>query len=470
MNVTLDPRFLERLKAGAARAAFEVLLILGLLAMARVVASAQTPAATSPLVISLGDAARLAGKQGATAEVARARAEQAQSRVTQQRSALLPNVSAIASDNQHTINSASFGFNFPAPAGSPPLLDPDGQIIGPVNNLDARARVTQTLLDLSARARVRTARAQAQAALADASSASDVAAAGAAAAYLRVLRAEGQLSARAADSANAAELIRIAQEQLRAGVGVGLDVTRAQSQSAAIRAQLISARNERDRARLELLRALNLPLDTQLQLRDTLSSAPISELTTVEGDAVARALRSRPDLRAAQEAINASRQGIAAVKAERMPIIGAYADDGLNAKPGGNVLNTYNWGIQVSLPIFEGGRRDGRVQEQEAQLRELEVRQRDLQQQVSIEVRGALLDLTSASEQVDAARERTRLAEQELSQARERFRAGVAGNADVVTASIGLNAARTQLVDALTSYQTARVLLARAEGALGELR
>jgi outer membrane protein TolC len=40
-----------------------------------------------------------------------------------------------------------------------------------------------------------------------------------------------------------------------------------------------------------------------------------------------------------------------------------------------------------------------------------------------------------------------------VSQARERFQAGVAGNADVITASLTLNTARTQYVDALTSYQ-----------------
>ena len=60
-------------------------------------------------------------------------------------------------------------------------------------------------------------------------------------------------------------------------------------------------------------------------------------------------------------------------------------------------------------------------------------------------------------------------AQQELTQARERFRAGVAGNADVITASLNLNGARNQIIDALTSYQAARVALARAQGAVTEL-
>ncbi len=100
---------------------------------------------------------------------------------------------------------------------------------------------------------------------------------------------------------------------------------------------------------------------------------------------------------------------------------------------------------------------------------EIDVRRRDLRQQAAIEVRGALLDLASAHEEADAVREALRLAQQEVAQAQERFRAGVAGNADVITASLALNSARTQAVDALSSYQGAKVALARAVGSVTAL-
>jgi hypothetical protein len=48
--------------------------------------------------------------------------------------------------------------------------------------------------------------------------------------------------------------------------------------------------------------------------------------------------------------------------------------------------------------------------------------------------------------------------------------AGVAGNADVVTASFTLNQARTGLIDALTAYQNARVSLAHAQGVVSQIR
>jgi outer membrane protein TolC len=158
------------------------------------------------------------------------------------------------------------------------------------------------------------------------------------------------------------------------------------------------------------------------------------------------------------------------IRAERLPTVGVFGEDGLIGKGPDHLLGTYQMGVQVSLPVFDGSRREARGQEQAAVVRDAEIHRRDLKQQVTVDVREAVLELASAREQVDAARERLRLAEQELAQARDRFRAGVAGDADVITASISLNGARNLLIDAMTAYQSGRVALARAEGTVTQLR
>jgi outer membrane protein len=429
-------------------------------------ARAQTPA---PVSLSLGDAARLAAKQNGTAVAARFRAEQAGARVTQHRADLLPNVSASALENGRTLNTATFGIDFPTATGQPPVFDPNGELQGPVNTLDTRAHFSQSLFDPAAIARVRSARASATASDLDADAAAEQAASNAAVAYVRAARAEAQLGARVADSTLAEDLLRIARDQLTAGVGVGLDVTRAQSQLATIRAQLIAARNDRGRTRLELLRQLGLPLDTRLTLVDSLAGLWFEDSLPSEDQAIAQALRTRPDLRSVDAQLTAIERQLGAVRSERLPSVAAFGDYGAIGKNGGSMIGTYNWGVQLSLPIFDGLRRDGRVEEQAALRGEVDVRRRDLREQASVEVRTALLDLASAREAVAAARERVRLAEQEVAQASERFRAGVAGNADVFTASVSLNGARTQVVDALASYQTARISLARSQGSAREL-
>jgi outer membrane protein TolC len=441
-------------------------LLVALLAFLARAASAQQPGALpadSTLRLTLGEAVRLAARQNTAVESARYRVRAADARVTQRRADLLPNLSAAASERRATLNSAAaFPIELPIPG-----IDSRGSILGPLDVFDARARVTQTLYDPAARARVQSARTSVSAAGADVGQTADLAATNAANAYLGVLRADAVYRARLQDSTLAAELLQIARDQLAAGTGIALDETRARSQLTNARAQLISARNERDRTRIDLARALSLPL-VGLVLVDSLSTLPLNVVTT-EREALDVAYRGRSDLQSLTLQAEAARQQASAIRKEGLPTVGVLADYGVSQRNGRSYLPTYDLGVMLSLPIFDGFRREGRVEEETSVARELDNRARDLRTQVEADVRTAVLNLASSTEAVAAARERLSLAEQEVAQSRERFQAGVSGNADVITASLTLNSARTQLVDALTSYQASRVALARAQGVIATL-
>jgi outer membrane protein len=426
---------------------------------------------TAPVLpLTLGDAARLAARQSAIARGARLRADEAQARVRQRRADLLPTLSSYVQEAGRTFNTSTLGIEFPTPPGQQPVFDPKGQIEGPINTLDVRGRIQQNVLDFGALGRVRSAQAQARSSSADADATAEQAATTATTAYVRAMRADADLRARQADTVLAIELLAIAQGQLQAGTGVGLDVTRARAQLAATRASFIAARNARDHARLDLLRSLALPVGTEIVLADSLTPAIATEALADEATFVTQALRNRPDLVAEEQRVRAAKQGLSAIKAERLPSLGLVADDGVIGKNGARLLHTYTWGVQVSLPIFDGFRREARVQEQQSVVKEAEIREHDLEQQAQVDVRGALLDLAGAREQLDAATERLRFAEQELAQARDRFNAGVASNADVVNASLALTASRMLVNDAETAYQLARVSLARATGSVTTLK
>ena len=288
-------------------------------------------------------------------------------------------------------------------------------------------------------------------------------------AYVRAARADAQVSARLADSALAADLLRIARDQLQAGVGIALDVTRAQSQLAGTRAQLIIARSDRDRALLELKRAMNMSLDSVVTLRDSLGALPVEATLPDEATALAQADHSRADIRALIAQESSQQRALSAIRWERLPQLGVVLDQGVLGKDWTNMLPTYTWGIQLSVPVFDGFRRQSRADEQIASNRETEVKLRELRAQSVLDVRAAMLDLGAAREQLDAVNERLSLSEQEVAQAQERFRAGVAGNSDVISALLALNQARTLRNDVLASYQTARVSLAKAMGAVRQL-
>ncbi|MBL0892333.1 MAG: TolC family protein [Gemmatimonadaceae bacterium] len=429
--------------------------------------------------LTLGQAARLAAEQSGGVAVARVRVAQSEARALQRRGALIPDLAAGVAQSERTLNSATFGFSFANPVTGQPLLRPDGELIGPVPTVDLRYRVQAPLLDLGRYASWRAAQSVTGAASADVDVQADAAAALAAAVYVRAARADAQVSARQADSTLAADLLRIARDQLAAGVGIALDVTRAQSQLAAIRAQLLVARNERDRTLLELKRATGLPLDRAIMLQDSLAGrqredggqlrATTSDETRLTA-AVREALSGRADLRALAAQERAQRDAARAIRWERTPQLGLVVDHGVLGRNWERLLPTYSWGVQLSVGLFDGFRREARLEEQVALARETDTRLRDLREQSALEVRASLLDLTSAAEQLDAVQERLALAELEVQQARDRFQAGVAGNADVISALLSLNQARTLRNDALAAYQQARITQARAMGRIRQLQ
>jgi outer membrane protein len=443
--------------------------ILKLIPFAALALPAALFAQQAPMNLTLGDAARLAARQSEPALQADLRTREAEARVTERRADLLPSLSTSVLERGSTLNSATFGFDFPAAPGEKPLLDPNGQIIGPVQTLDFRATAKVPVIDFAARERVSTARASVLASQAEARAAGDQAAAAAATAYLRVARADALVSARAADSVLADTLLSIARDQLHAGVGVGLDVTRAQSQLSGIHSQLIAARAEQQRSRLELIRQIGAPLDANISIAVPLQKMDLGSDIPDEAAAIAVAMTKRADIAAASRALEAGRQGSRALRAERLPSIGLFGDDGEIGKDAQHFLNTYTWGIELSVPVLDGFRRNGQLSEQAAVNAGLELRRKELERQVSVEVRSAILNLSTAKDEVVSAHQRLGLAQLEYSQAQDRFRAGVASNADVVAASLSLNGARNLEIDALAAYQSARVDLARAEGTATEL-
>jgi outer membrane protein len=419
--------------------------------------------------LTLGDAARLGAERSSTVQQAQSRVEAAEARIRESTSDLLPSLDADVLRGARTFNTASFGLDFPTQPGQDPIFDPEGEVVGPVRSADVRARMEMPLLDLAALGRRKQARAGAVAAQEEMFALKEAAGAEAALAYVRVLRDRAAVNAREQDLALGLELLEVARGQLQAGVAVALDVTRAEAQVATVRAQLLAARHRAEVGELALRRALRLGDDVPLELIDDLGGTAISEIPN-EGDAVARALRERGDLRTAEAYRLANEESLATVKAGRLPKLTASLDEGFYGKGFGGMLNTYSWTFRVSVPVFDGFQRSALIQEEQARARELDFRIEDLHADVEFQVRQAILGLNAAQEQVAAADEWLRLAELEVAQEEDRLRAGVAGTADLVRAALRLNQARTSQLETQAAVLMARVALSAATGSVTDLR
>lgn len=447
-------------------------LVVALLTAAR--GGAQAPAAlpgqaARPLELSLEVVMRLAVANSAATAVARQEFVAAKARVGQASAALLPEFGATATRSRSTMNSARFGFTVRNAAGQP-ILDPRGEVLGPVETLDIRATVQQRLLDPAAIVRMRAAKATATAAASEASAVASAAAANAAFLYVDAMRTAARLSAMETDSAMVAELDADAHRRHDAGLATMLDVTRADAQVASAHAALVSARTERVRAALGLRRALGLPAAVPLIFTDSLAvyaslvdALPASEADVNTIDAV---LRQRDDVRSADSQVTAARRLREALRAEYLPNVSLVADRGALGITRERMLPTYTWGVQLSVPVFDGFRRARRIEEQEAQLQIRTILRRDLIERIELEVTEARLELATAKAALAAARERLTLAMRELDQTTERFNAGLSGNADVIAAQVSLSASRGQHIERLADLAAAHIAIRRAEGTL----
>lgn len=436
-----------------ARNALSVVVLLGLAASA---ASSTHAASESPPGITLADAVRIAATQSAAARLASARAAQAGDRAGQARAALLPSLAGTASTSRRTFNLRAQGF--PLPPATP-------DIIGPIDNADARVRITQTLIDLPSWQRWQAAGLGERAGRADLEAASEAAAANGALAWLRAARARARAEARRQDLELAAELLRLAREQFAAGVSPAIDTTRASTQAAATRADLLVARNQADRARLDLARALGADPLAAAEPSDTLSGG--TAVTSAPSDraaALAYAREHRAELQSEAARLRRARVERTATSMERLPRLDAAADWGYSGQHPNDWQETHSVSIGVSLPVLDGLRRESRIAEQGALVSEAEVRSHDAADQVAAEVEAALLDLDSGQEQLGVTFERLRLAQEEVDQASERFRNGVAGNIEVINAQLSLLRARDAEIEARYTVAAARVALARATG------
>ncbi len=435
------------------RRVFSALL---LLAGGPAIVAAQQPAApTGPL--SLLEAIALGRKQAVEATVARLNVQEADARTAQRRADLLPDIAGSAGVTRQTVNLDEFGI--PIASG----------VTDPFTIWRLQVRASQTVFDASAITRLRAAHDTAVAAGLDAQAIGQQAGATAGLAYLRELSAQETVKAREADSTVAAQLLDEARQLVAAGVSPAIDATRSEVSFAAVRTQLEVARNSADRARLDLLRTLDLPPASRITLADSLGLGGLS-VPLQPDDAVAFAREHRTELAAERARTTAAERTLKAVKYENLPSLGLSGSYQQTGQRTSDLAGSYAVQLQLSVPILDGFRRQSRAREENERLEVQQIRERDLGNQVETEAREAVLDLASAQQQVTIAGDRLRLAEQELAQAGERFKSGVAGSVETTNAQSSVIAARDALIQARLNYGTARVGAYRALGVIDQLQ
>lgn len=369
-------------------------------------------------------------------------------------SALLPNVSAQATQSAAQIDFPSEGFRFSIP-GVP-------KVIGPIGIFQSGVFLQQSVFDWHAIEQYRSARENEKAAQHSLKDAREVVVLAVGYAYLQALAGAARLDTAQAQQATAQALYDKALDQQTAGVSPAINTLRAKVELQNRQQQLIAAKNGYAKQKLVLARIIGLPPGQEFTLTTPAPYQPLAA-SGVEED-LRRAYLSRPDYLAAVQQLRAAEEVRRAATAEHYPFVdvaGNYGAAGVNI---GSSHGAFQVGATLNIPIFAGGRAHGDVLQAEAALRQSRQQLENLRGQIDYDVRSALLDLQSAADQVEVARSSVDLAEQTLTQARDRFAAGVSDNLEVVQAQESLAAAHESYISSLYAHNVAKLELARAIG------
>jgi outer membrane protein TolC len=367
-------------------------------------------------------------------------------------SGLLPQVSLGAAETVEQFSTATLGIRIPLiPA-----------VVGPFSFSEAAASATQTLFSFTSIQRFRAARTAEQAAQLNYQDTLDVITLLVGNAYLQVIEANSRIGAAEAQVRNAQALNNQALDQFQAGTSPKIDVTRSGVQLHTEQYNLSIARNNFAIAKLNLARAIGLPLGQAFEFADQIPYANLNPQTVDQ--ALSAAYTSRTDFRAALESLRSAQRQLSAVRGERYPALAVSGDYGVQGPNFGELHGAFTFQAGVSVPIFTGGRIKGDLTEAEAALRQRKAEAENLRGQIDYDVRTAFLNLQAAKEQVTVAGQNIDLANENLARSQERFAAGVTDSVEVVQAQQSLASANDQYIASLYSHNLAKLQLARALG------
>lgn len=369
---------------------------------------------------------------------------------------LLPNLQVQLQEDAQTLSLTALGFKrnlFPFPLP---------RVIGPFNYFDARASLSQSVFNFDNLEKERAASQNLQSAQHSYQEARDVVVLAIGNAYLMAIATSARIEASEAEVINAQALYDKAVDQQKAGLSPTIDTLRAQVELKTRQQQLIAARNDYAKQKLQLARIIGLAPGQEFVLTE---KAPYEALTALPVETyLQRAYTSRQDYLAAQAQVRAAEFSRKAATAEYFPSLGFNANYGDIGVTPGHSNGTWQVTGGVTIPIFTGGKVHSDALEADSQLKRARSQLANLRGQIDYDVRSALLDLNSAADQVEVARSNVELAEQSLAQSRDRFSAGVTDNLEVVQAQQSVAAAHESYIESLYAHNLAKVELAYAIG------
>jgi outer membrane protein TolC len=335
-------------------------------------------------------------------------------------------------------------------------------IIGPFGYTDIRANLTWTVVSLNSLKTYMASRHNFQAAQLSAEDARQMVILTVGNAYLKVLADQAQIESTQAQLETSKVSLDQASRNHDAGTAPKLDQLRAQVDTQSLEQQLIVAKNTKEKDKLALARTIGLPLAQNFEPAD---KAPYAAFDQPDiQTAIKQALANRKDRQASAEQTKSAEDQRKAATYDRLPTLKADADYGDIGTNVGTSHGTVDATGTLTIPIFKEAQFRGEAQVAQSALDQQRDQQSDLDAQIEADVRDALLDIASSQQQVEVSKSNVDLSAEVLSEAQDRYKAGVSDNLAVSDAQQTVAQANSQYINSLYQHNLAKLNLARAMG------
>jgi outer membrane protein TolC len=415
-------------------------------------------ATTQPLSLALQDAVKRGLQYNLGAIGAGEAARQTRAQRLAAAAQMLPDIFGNVRESVQKINLAAEGFRITVPI--PGFQFPT--VIGPFNNFDARASVSESLSFTSLR-NWQSSRELARSADLSLQDSRELVALAVAGTYLEITASAARIQTAKTQLDTAQAVYQQAVDRNKSGLSARIDVNRSLVEFQSQQQRLTSLTNEYEKQKLALARLIGLPLAQTFTLADTV---PYRELPPPNvDDLVQTAFANRADVLAAAAQQKAAELSKSAAAAEYLPALELNGDYGvLGVTPTNQAHGTYTAAGGVRIPIFRSGRTRADIEQADAALAQRKAEYQDSKGRAEQDVRVAALDVTAAAQLVKVADSNRALAADTLEQARDRFRSGVADTIEVVQAQESVATAEQDYISAVFASNLAQVSLARAIG------
>jgi outer membrane protein len=283
-------------------------------------------------------------------------------------------------------------------------------------------------------------------------------------AYFALLRAHALL--KVADQTVSArqtvsdQVTALAESKLKSN----LDVSFANVNLADAKLLQVQAQSDLKAAEADLATAMGLPNESGFVLDEEPMPAPMPDQI---GDMVREAMQNRPELKNLRLQQSAAERFTKAEHALYFPSLGVIGTAGFVPSGYDTIPGRYGAiGMNVSIPIFNGGLFKARQTEAELKAKAATENINDLAIRVTRDVRVAWLNATTAYDRMGLTKQLLQQASIALDLAQTRYDAGLGNIVELSTAQLNVTSAQIADASALYEYQTQRILVDYQTGAL----